>query len=114
MKVFSAKGIARVVGGGALVLAVVSAASPPVGGIELYTPLPVHRCLRPMKPFEFTSQREIDQYRKDVEAYQNCIKRFVEEQNEAIMRHQQAIKLHQEAAKAAIDEWKDFVKGEGR
>ena len=78
---------------------------------ELYTPLPSHNCLRPVKPFMFFSSQEKKQYIKDVEIYMNCLKKFVEEQKEAIRRYQQAIQRHKKAAEMAIEEWNDFAKG---
>jgi hypothetical protein len=59
-------------------------------------------CYKPSKPFEFTSQWEIDSFRDDVEAYKQCIEDFIEEQQDEINEHQEAIE-------DAIDEWNDFV-----
>ena len=78
---------------------------------ELYTPLPSHTCLRPVKPLMFFSPHEKQQYIKDVELYMHCLKEFVEEQKEAIQRHQHAIQRHKKAAEMAIEEWNDFAKG---
>ena len=78
---------------------------------ELYTPLPSHNCLRPVKPLMFFSPQDKNQYIKDVEIYMNCLKKFVEEQKEAIRSHQQEIQRHKKAAEAAIEEWNDFAKG---
>lgn len=61
-----------------------------------------HGCYKPSKPFGFTSQYEVNAFRRNVEVYRNCIMDFVEEQREAIT-------THQEAAQDAIDEWNWFV-----
>ncbi|PMR71361.1 hypothetical protein [Halomonas heilongjiangensis] len=61
-----------------------------------------HSCYKPMKPFQFTSQWQVDQFNMEVETYQMCIQRFVDEQNEAILNHSRA-------AEEAIDEWNNFV-----
>ena len=77
---------------------------------EMYTPPPSNNCLNPVQPFGLVSQRQKNQYRKDVEAYMNCLKQFVEEQKEAIRTHQEEIQRHKEALEAAIREWNNFVK----
>lgn len=59
-------------------------------------------CYRPSKPYEFTSQWEIDSFYNDVDTYRACIEDFVEEQQDEISEHQEAIS-------DAIDEWNDFV-----
>jgi len=66
---------------------------------------PSHYCSKPYKPFEFTSQWEVDSFLSDVESYKSCIEDFVEEQ-------QDAIRKHQSAADEAIDEWNSFVRWE--
>jgi len=66
---------------------------------------PSHSCYKPSKPYEFTSQWEVDSFNDEVEMYRNCIADFVEEQQEAIRRHSQA-------AEEAIDEWNNFVNWE--
>ena len=70
---------------------------------DSYTPS--HYCSKPYKPFEFTSQWEVDSFLSDVENYKSCIEDFVEEQ-------QDAIRKHQSAADEAIDEWNSFVRWE--
>lgn len=59
-------------------------------------------CSKPYKPYEFNSQREIDNFNNDVQSYKRCISDFIDEQNEAVENHQQA-------ASDAIDEWNRFV-----
>lgn len=63
---------------------------------------PSHSCYEPWKPYEFSSRWEAENFRSEVEEYRQCIADFVEEQKEAIERHQ-------EAAEEAIDEWDRFV-----
>jgi hypothetical protein len=64
---------------------------------------PSHYCSKPYKPFEFDSQREVDNFNDDVEDYSRCINDFVEEQTEEAQKHQRA-------AEDAIDEWNSFVR----
>jgi len=66
---------------------------------------PDHDCTKPYKPYTFTSQWEIENFRSEVEDYKNCIAEFVEEQ-------QQAIRNHTQAEDDAIEEWNDFVRYE--
>ena len=63
---------------------------------------PCHSCSKPYKPYEFSSQYEIDNFRNEVEAYKRCLNDFIDEQNEAI-------RMHQNAAQEAIDDWNNFV-----
>ena len=63
---------------------------------------PSHYCSKPYKPYEFTEQWQVDSFNYDVERYSECIQDFVEEQNDAVRKHQ-------EAANDAIDEWNSFV-----
>ncbi|WP_409439353.1 hypothetical protein [Psychromonas sp. GE-S-Ul-11] len=67
---------------------------------DMFTPS--HSCSKPYKPYEFTSQYEVDSFNDDVERYKECIQDFIEEQNDAATKHQQA-------AEDAIDEWNHFV-----
>jgi TATA-binding protein-associated factor Taf7 len=66
---------------------------------------PVPSCSQPDKPDKFTSQSQLDSFNSDVQQYQRCLYDFVDEQEEAIQRHQRA-------ANAAIDEWNNFVRME--
>lgn len=59
-------------------------------------------CRKPLKPFQFNNQWEIDSFNDEVRRYKGCITDFVEEQEDAIRNHQ-------EAAEDAIDEWNSFV-----
>ncbi|WP_211252160.1 hypothetical protein [Arenimonas metalli] len=66
---------------------------------------PSHSCRKPIKPYEFTSEWEVSQFKDDVERYKQCISDFVEEQNDEAEKHQ-------EAAQDAIDEWNRYVRYE--
>ena len=66
---------------------------------------PSHSCSKPFKPYSFDDQREYDQFLAEVERYKACIDDFVEEQ-------QDAIRKHQNAAEEAIDDWNNFVRWE--
>lgn len=68
---------------------------------DMFPPSP--GCSRPYKPFEFTTQYELDSFKRQVDSYERCIEEFVREQREAA-------KKHTEAAKDAIDEWNSFVR----
>jgi hypothetical protein len=59
-------------------------------------------CYRPSKPYEFTSQWEVDSFNDEVYAYKSCINDFIEEQQDGIDEHQEAIN-------SAIEEWNNFV-----
>ena len=111
MEVFSKEFQSRLVKIVVFTVSFLLMATLPAGAEVVYTPPPSHNCLRPVRPFEFSSQREMNQFRKDVEAYMNCLKQFVEDQKEAIRRYQEVIRRHKEAAEAAIEEWNNFAKG---
>ncbi|MCK8045890.1 hypothetical protein MSG37_13450 [Shewanella sp. 1CM18E] len=66
---------------------------------------PSHSCSKPIKPYEFTSEWQLDNFKRDVDYYRECINRFVEEQNDAV-------NTHQNAAQDAIQDWNDFVSWE--
>jgi hypothetical protein len=68
-----------------------------------YDPSP--SCSKPNKPNEFNSERGLDSFNNDVQQYQRCLYDFVDEQEEAIQRHNRA-------ANDAIDEWNNFVRTE--
>ena len=76
---------------------------------QQYTPSLSHGCFRPVRPSDLASESEVERYRKQVKAYRNCTERFIEEQNEAILRHQEAIQRHTGAAEAAVKEWNEFL-----
>ena len=67
---------------------------------DMFSPSP--SCSKPYKPYEFSSQYELDSFNDDVQRYKRCIQDFVDEQNDAVTKHQQA-------ADDAIDEWNNFV-----
>jgi hypothetical protein len=68
---------------------------------------PSHGCRKPYKPYQFTSEHELEMFRAEVDRFEACIDRFVEEQKEAAQ-------AHRDAAKAAIDDWNRFVRLELR
>ncbi|MDH4581395.1 hypothetical protein E8F20_05830 [Pseudomonas sp. BN415] len=63
---------------------------------------PSHDCSEPYKPYEFTSEFERDNFINEVEDYKQCISDFVDEQNDAVRKHQSA-------AQEAIDEWNSYA-----
>lgn len=64
---------------------------------------PSHDCSQPDIPYEFEDQFERDQFLADVEEYKTCIADFVEEQ-------QDAVRKHNSAADNAIEEWNAFAR----
>jgi len=60
-----------------------------------------HSCSEPYKPYQFTSQYEVDSYNDEVEEFRTCIEDYIEEQNDAVRDHQRA-------AEDAIDDWNNF------
>ena len=66
---------------------------------------PSHSCRKPIKPYKFTSNWEVEQFKDDVARYKECISDFVDEQNEAVENHKRA-------AKNAIDEWNSYARYE--
>lgn len=63
---------------------------------------PRHRCMKPVKPFQFTSEFQVRSYKDEVEEYERCIDAFVRKQKAAV-------EAHREAAKQAVNEWNLFV-----
>ncbi len=63
---------------------------------------PSHYCTKPFKPYQFTSEYEVSNFKSEVDSYQSCIEMFIDEQNDAI-------KKHRNAAEEALDEWNSFV-----
>ncbi len=68
---------------------------------------PSHHCSKPVKPFRFTSEYEVESFKSEVEEYERCIDDFVRHQEEAAQ-------AHKEAAKKAVNEWNSFVRFELR
>ena len=75
------------------------------GAVYAATYSPSHSCRKPIKPYKFTSNWEVEQFKDDVARYKQCINDFVDEQNEAVENHKRA-------AKNAIDEWNGYVRYE--
>lgn len=67
---------------------------------DMFTPS--HSCSKPVKPYEFNEQYELDNFISEVERYKQCITDFVDEKNDAARKHQSV-------AEEAIDEWNSFV-----
>lgn len=72
---------------------------------DMFTPS--HSCSKPYKLYRFNSEWEVQQFRDDVEDYKQCIGDFVEEQEDAVRKHQSA-------AQEAIEGWNSFVNYELR
>jgi hypothetical protein len=85
----------------------------PLAALLMTLALPVHadmfarspNCRKPYKPMQFDSRAELDDFEADVQRFQRCIERFVQEQEAAIAQHR-------EAANAAIADWNRFVRME--
>ena len=67
---------------------------------DMFTPS--HSCSKPIKPYQFDSQWELDSLNDEVQRYKRCISDFADEQHEDARRHQ-------EAAQEAIEEWNRYV-----
>jgi hypothetical protein len=67
---------------------------------DMFTPS--HSCSKPIKPYQFNSQWELDNFNNDVDMFKSCIQDFIDEQNRAAKKHAQA-------ADDAIEEWNNFV-----
>jgi predicted HicB family RNase H-like nuclease len=61
-----------------------------------------HSCSEPYKPYQFTTQYEVDTYNDETEEFRTCIEDYIEEQNDAVRDHQRA-------AEDAIDDWNNFA-----
>jgi predicted HicB family RNase H-like nuclease len=61
-----------------------------------------HSCSEPYKPYQFTTQYEVDPYNDETEEFRTCIEDYIEEQNDAVRDHQRA-------AEDAIDDWNNFA-----
>lgn len=64
-----------------------------------------HDCRKPYKPYKFTSDFELDQFKSEVKQYKQCIEDYVQDQEDAIRKHR-------EMANEAVDEWNDYVQHE--
>lgn len=72
------------------------------GGSNLgFLGYPKHSCSQPYKPFQFTSQSQVNMYNADLEVYFNCIDSYVENAKNDIDRII-------EAANEAISEANSF------
>ena len=61
-----------------------------------------HSWSEPYKPYQFTTQYEVDTYNDETEEFRTCIEDYIEEQNDAVRDHQRA-------AEDAIDDWNNFA-----
>lgn len=64
---------------------------------------PSHDCSEPIIPYEFEDAYEREQFLSDVEEYKSCMLEFVEEQRDAVRKHNSA-------TDDAIEEWNVFIK----
>jgi hypothetical protein len=60
-----------------------------------------HSCKAPVKPQQFFSEQEQQQFEQAVEVYRVCLQGFIDKQNEAM-------KKHQNAAQQAADAWANY------
>lgn len=68
---------------------------------------PSHGCRKPIKPYAFKTDWDVQNFRSDVDRYRRCIETFVDEQDDAIRKHRAA-------ADDAIDDWNRYVEYELR
>lgn len=74
---------------------------PVLAKADMFTPSP--SCHKPIKPYKFTQQYEVDSYNNDLDRYKRCIDNFISEQKDAANNHKEAINN-------AIEEWNRFVR----
>ncbi len=51
---------------------------------------PEHHCLKPTKPFEFRDEWEIENFKRDVSIYKDCVVEYLENADNDIRRIQEA------------------------
>ncbi|MBI1328200.1 MAG: hypothetical protein GC136_11265 [Alphaproteobacteria bacterium] len=62
------------------------------GGSNLsFTGYPSPQCRKPYKPYEFTSQFDVDTYNDEVERYVRCIKEYIDNASNDIDRIKEAV-----------------------
>lgn len=87
----------------AILLGAVLGCLAPLASADMFAPSP--SCGKPIKPYKFGSQWEVDNYNNEVDRYRRCIKAFIEEQKVAVQNHRQAID-------DALEQWNSFVRSQ--
>ncbi len=64
-----------------------------------------HDCRAPVKPLEFVTDLDRQQFEQQVDQYRNCLQSFVDKQNAAMEKHQTS-------AQRAADTWNDYAQRE--
>ncbi len=61
-----------------------------------------HQCKGPLRPLEFTTEQDKQQFEQKVENYRVCLQQFINKQNAAMTKHQTA-------GKKAADTWSEYA-----
>ena len=70
-----------------------------------------HACKKPDEhPGKLASDNQVRNWTRTANAYLECVKKFISEQQAAAKPYQDAIKAHIDAANGAITEYNDAVK----
>ncbi|MDA9557386.1 hypothetical protein N9R79_07800 [Vibrio sp.] len=73
-----------------IVLALATGLALSAGAAKADLSAPSNYCESPIKPQEFSSEYEVENFRSELYDYRRCVQRFVHSQQEAILNHQQA------------------------
>ena len=82
-------------------LLVVAIGAPTLTGADIVPPS--SWCRAPTKPYQFTSEWELQSYKDEAARFERCIDAFVSEQ-------QEAARAHKQAANDAIEKWNRFAR----
>jgi len=61
-----------------------------------------HDCKAPVKPLEFITELDKQEFEQQVEQYRACLQSFIDKQNTGMSKHQTA-------AQQAADTWSDYA-----
>lgn len=93
---------------------VVVASSPPaaVAQTPVAAPAPQkHACVKPAEhPGRLATDNQVRSWTRSANAYLECLKKFITEQQAAAKPYQEGAKVHIEAGNAAIEEYNNSVK----
>ena len=62
-------------------------------------------CKAPVKPLEFITELDRQQFEQQVDQYRTCLQSFIDKQNSAMAKHQTA-------AQKAVDGWNRYAQSE--
>jgi hypothetical protein len=76
--------------------------APAAASTEKPVDVPKHSCKRPENPGKLASDRQMSQFRKEIDGYRDCLTAYRENMNKTA-------KAYVEAANGAIQEFNDYV-----